>query len=54
MNYFDFLHKKLYLIECVARKGASKGDKEMKEILELCIASPSKIAEHFGEELQFD
>lgn len=43
VEYIKFLNTKLYLIECIARKGALAGDKDMKEILELCMASYSKI-----------
>lgn len=42
-DYLKFLHTKLYMIECIARKGTVKGDEDMKEILNLCMASPSKI-----------
>lgn len=43
LDYQTYLHTKLYLIEGIARKGTLNGDPRMKEILELCIASPSKI-----------
>ena len=43
MDYIKFLHSKLYLIECIARRGVLAEGKDMKEILELCMASYSKI-----------
>ena len=43
MEYIKFLHSKLYLIEALSRKGMLEGQDGMKEILTLCMASPSKI-----------
>ena len=43
-DYLKFLHTKLYMIECIARKGTVKGDEDMKEILNLFLID---ILNHF-------
>lgn len=47
-DYIMFLHKKLYLIEMIARRGLSKGDEILTRIHNLCVASPNKIEEEIN------
>ena len=52
-DYNKFLLAKLYLIESLSRKYLFAGNKEMKEILELCIAGYSEIKERLANQHEF-
>ena len=48
-DYIMFLHKKLYLIEMIARKGLLQGDEILTKIHKICLATPSDIEKRFSE-----
>lgn len=45
-DYITFLHKKLYIIEMMARKRVKEDD--WKQVLDTCMASPAKIEEIYS------
>lgn len=46
-KYIEFLHKKLFLIECFARNKVIKGNTDFKELLNLCMESSVQIEERY-------
>lgn len=47
-NYIKYLHTKLYMIEALSLKGVLAGDEKLKEIHDICIASPNKLQTYRG------